>query len=184
MTSSGAPVTNDPRYPIGPFDLSAPATPERIAQALTDMTRLPAALAEAVRGLTPEQLEVPHREGGWCARQIAHHIPDSHLNGYARTKLALTEDAPVIKPYDQAKWAELADMRAVPIESSLALVEGLHARWVALGRSLSAEDWQRIYVNPESGRRTALGVHFCLYGWHGRHHVAQITSLRERMGWK
>lgn len=179
-----APVTQDPRYPIGPFDSSIPATPERVAEALDAMTRLPAALREAVRGLTPEQLEVPYREGGWNPRQIAHHIPDSHVNGYVRTKLALTEDAPTVKPYDEAKWAELADVRLAPIESSLALVEALHVRWVALARTLGPEELQRLYVNPETGRRVPLGLHLCLYGWHGRHHVAQITSLRERMGWK
>ena len=179
-----APVTNDPRYPVGKFDISAPATPERIAEALDAMTRLPAELRAAVRGLSPEQMETPYREGGWCPRQIAHHIPDSHLNGYARTKLALTEDAPTIKPYDQTLWAELGDVRTAPIEASLALLEGLQTRWVALGRSLGAADWERVYVNPETGRRVPLGVHICLYGWHGRHHTAQITSLRERMGWR
>jgi hypothetical protein len=179
-----APVTNDPRYPIGKFDLAAPVTPERLAQALEDMSRLPALLRDAVRGLSSEQLEVPYRDGGWTARQIAHHIPDSHLNGYTRTKLALTEDAPTIKPYDQTKWAELADVRLAPIDASFALLEGLQARWAALGRSLGAAELERVYVNPESGKRVPLGAHLCLYGWHGRHHVGQILSLRERMGWK
>jgi len=179
-----APVTQDPRYPIGPFDATSPATPERIAEALDAMTRLPALLRQAVAGLTPEQLQVPYREGGWSPRQIAHHIPDSHMNGYVRTKLALTEDAPTVKPYDEAKWANLADTQSVPLEASLMLVEGLHTRWVALARSLAPEDMQRLYVNPESGRRVPLGLHLCLYGWHGRHHVWQITSLRDRMGWK
>lgn len=181
MTSSEASAI-DLRYPIGRFDSSIPVTSEHVEEALADMSRLPAALYAAVRGLTPEQLEIPHRVGGWCPRQIAHHIPDSHMNGYMRMKLALTEDAPAIKTYEQERWAELGDVRTAPIDASLALLEALHTRWVALGHSLSKADWRRVYVQPD-GRRVPIDLHICLYAWHGRHHVAQITSLRERMGW-
>lgn len=176
---------SDPRYPIGRFDASAPVTPERVAQALDDMGRLPAAMRDAVRGLTPEQMETPHRPDGWCPRQIAHHVPDSHMNGYLRMKLALTEDNPTIRPYDQALWAELGDVRAAPVEASLVLLEQLHVRWVALARSLDAAAWKRTYLHPEgSSEPVPLDLHVCHYTWHGRHHLAQITSLRERRGWR
>jgi hypothetical protein len=175
---------SDPRYPIGRFDASEPVTPERVARALDDMSTMPAALREAVRGLTAEQMETPHRPDGWCPRQIAHHVPDSHMNGYVRMKLALTEDEPVIKPYDQARWAELGDSRDAPVEASLVLLEQLHTRWVALGRSLDAAAWKRTFRHPEGSSPTALNLHICIYAWHGRHHLAQITSLRTRMGWR
>ena len=129
MTSSEASAI-DLRYPIGRFDSSIPVTSEHVEEALADMSRLPAALYAAVRGLTPEQLEIPHRVGGWCPRQIAHHIPDSHMNGYMRMKLALTETNPTVKPYNEATWAELLDARTMPPEVSLTLLEVLHQRWV------------------------------------------------------
>ena len=176
-------VIGDPRYPMGCFDFSVPVTPDLVAQAIDDMSRLSASLREAVRGLSPEQMEAPYRDGGWCPRQIAHHIPDSHLNGYTRMKLALTEDSPTIKPYDEDRWAQLGDVRTTPVETSLVLLDALHTRWVALARSLEPGLWKRAFVHPETGRSTPIDLHVCHYAWHGRHHVAQITALRERMGW-
>jgi len=175
---------SDPRYPIGPFTLPSSVSADALARAIDDMSRAPALLTEAVRGLTSEQMETPHRPDGWCPRQIAHHVPDSHLNGYTRMKLALTEDTPTIKGYEEARWAELADVRTVPVAHSLTLLEALHERWVGLARALGPEDWKRAFRHPENGRVIPLDVHVCLYAWHGKHHAAQITSLRERMGWR
>ncbi|HEV8481274.1 MAG TPA: putative metal-dependent hydrolase [Candidatus Eisenbacteria bacterium] len=183
MSQTEASAVRDPRFPIGRFDFDMTVTPERLAEAIDTMARVPKALREAMHGLTPQQVETPHREGGWNPRQIAHHIPDSHLNGYTRMKLALTEDAPTIKPYHEDRWAELGDVQTTPVEVSFLLLETLHLRWVALARSLDSNQWKRPFVHPETGRRTPIDLHLCHYAWHGRHHVAQITSLRERMGW-
>jgi uncharacterized damage-inducible protein DinB len=143
----------------------------------------PARLREAVKGLTLEELNTPYREGGWTVRQVVHHVPDSHMNSYVRFRLALTEDEPTIKPYMENLWAELPDARSAPIDLSLGLLESLHTRWVALLRSLTPEQWKRQFRHPELGV-VSLEQNLALYAWHGRHHVAHITSLRERMGWK
>jgi len=141
-------------------------------------------LRAAVTELTPAQLDTPYRDGGWTVRQVVHHVPDSHLNAYTRMKLALTEDEPVIKPYDEARWAELADVPATPIETSLTLLECLHRRWVLLLRSLGPKELSRRFRHPEHNRSIDLDEMLALYAWHGRHHVAHITSLRSRMGWE
>jgi len=150
--------------------------------AIATLAELPAKLREAVEGLDRVQLEMPYREGGWTVRQLVHHIADSHMNNYVRIRLALTEDEPTIKPYDEAKWAELADARTAPVETSLALIECLHARWVALLEGLSEADFVRAFFHPERGK-VRLDVNLALYAWHGDHHVAHITALRARMGW-
>ena len=170
------------RYPIGDFDLAAPADPAMRAAAIEAVAALPARLREAVRGLTDAQLDTPYRPGGWTVRQLVHHIADSHMNGYIRVKLALTEDAPTIKPYDEKKFAALPDNR-LPIDLSLNIIDGLHARWVTLYRSLTAEEFGRTFFHPEHGRLLTLETHLQSYGWHSRHHVAHITSLRQREGW-
>lgn len=139
-------------------------------------------LRRAVNGLSLEQLDAPYRPGGWTVRQVTHHLPDSHLNSYTRFKLALTEDEPVIKPYMEDRWAELEDTRSTPIEVSLVLLEALHERWVTLLRSLSATEYRRAFRHPEMGLMP-LSTSLALYAWHGKHHVAQITALRERMNW-
>jgi len=139
-------------------------------------------MRDAVAGLSESQLATPYRPGGWTVRQLAHHVPDSHINSYTRFRLALTEDNPVIKPYDEKRWAELGDVATVPVEVSLGLLESLHARWVPLMRSLSAADWKRSFRHPELGA-VSLENNAALYAWHGRHHVAHITALRERMSW-
>ncbi len=173
---------SDLAYPIGKFTWSGPGSGEGRARRIAEIAAAPAALRDAVAGLTDAQLETPYRPGGWTVRQVAHHVPDSHLNAYVRFKLAVTEDAPTIKPYDEAAWAELADVKTVPVATSLALLEALHARWVALLRSFREADWARTFQHPELGV-VPLEKNLALYAWHGRHHVAHVTALRERMGW-
>ncbi len=172
----------DLRYPIGPFEWQGPNTEDQRRRFADQIEETPARLRAAVEGLSAAQLDTPYRPGGWTVRQVVHHIPDSHLNAYTRFKLALTEDEPVIKPYNEGAWAELPEARTAPIEISLPLLESLHRRWVLMLRELSATDFERSFQHPELGRMT-LDKTLALYAWHGRHHVAHITSLRERMGW-
>ncbi len=173
----------DLRYPIGPFkfeeSVSAGARPHLIDQ----IAETPAKLRLAVEDLSPEQLDTPYRPGGWTVRQVVHHLPDSHLNSYVRFRLAVTEDEPTIRPYHEDLWAELEDARTAPVDVSLALLEALHHRWVLFLRSLTDADYHRSFKHPELGL-VPLDKNLALYAWHGRHHVAQITSLCERMGWK
>lgn len=172
----------DPRYPIGHFTMPDRLTDADRQQAIDAIAAAPAGLRLAVEGLDAEQLDTPYRPEGWTPRQIVHHVPDSHLNAYIRFKLALTEEEPMIKPYDQTLWAELPDARHTPLETSLTLLEALHVRWVALLRALAPEDFERGFKHPEMGR-LRLDQIVALYAWHGRHHTAHITSLRDRMGW-
>ncbi|HEX2093708.1 MAG TPA: putative metal-dependent hydrolase [Longimicrobiaceae bacterium] len=172
----------DLRYPVGRYDVRTPVPAEDLPRLIGEIADTPARLRAAVEGLSPEQLGTPYRPGGWTVRQVVHHVPDSHLNAYVRLKLALTEDEPTIKPYEEARWAELADSRSTPVEVSLALLEALHHRWVLLLRSMRPEDFARAFRHPELGR-VRLDAMVGLYAWHGRHHVAHVTSLRERMGW-
>jgi uncharacterized damage-inducible protein DinB len=172
----------DPRYPIGPFTWNGPSTSEQRAHFIDEIAATPQKMRTAVAGLSPEQLDTPYRDGGWTVRQVVHHVPDSHLNSYIRIKLALTEDQPTVKPYDESKWAQLTDARTAPIEASLNLLEGLHERWVMLYRSLSEEDVRRQFHHPELGIVT-IDKYIAMYAWHGKHHVAHITSLRDRMAW-
>lgn len=172
----------DLRYPVGKFERVETLTPDQRRAHIDAIEAAPACLAAAVAGLSPAQLDTPYRPGGWTVRQVAHHVPDSHMNAYIRFKLALTEDEPTIKPYFEDRWAELADAKA-PIEPSLALLENLHKRWVPLLRSLKPGDWSRKMRHPELGTLT-LDLTLAIYGWHGRHHVAHITRLRERNGWR
>jgi hypothetical protein len=150
---------------------------------MTEIAAAPGRLRAAVSGLTPPQLDTPYRDNGWTVRQVVHHIPDSHLNAYTRIKLALTEDEPTIKPYEEARWAELPDARGGDIEPSLSLLEFLHQRWLLLLRQLSSNDFDRRFRHPEHGRIFGLNEALAMYAWHGRHHVAHITSLRQRRGW-
>ncbi|HLV88005.1 MAG TPA: bacillithiol transferase BstA [Candidatus Sulfotelmatobacter sp.] len=173
---------NDLRYPIGKFHYAGPSTEAQKQRFIEDIASTPANLRAAVEGLSEAQLVTPYRPGGWTVRQVVHHVPDSHLNSYVRFKLALTEEEPTIKPYAEDRWAKLADTTSTPIEVSLSLLDSLHDRWVRLLRSLNAEQWMRTFRHPELGVMTlekTLGV----YSWHGQHHVAHITSLREREGW-
>ena len=172
----------DLQYPVGKFHWSGGASDEQLRQWIDEIAAAPAQFRAAVSGLSPEQIDTPYRPGGWTVRQVIHHVPDSHLNSYVRFRLALTEQEPTIKPYDQERWAELRDSRTAPIEVSLLLLESLHERWTILLRSLTASDWKLTFRHPELGVVT-LEQNAGLYAWHGRHHIAHITSLRERMGW-
>jgi uncharacterized damage-inducible protein DinB len=172
----------DLRYPIGKFHYDGPLSEEQMRSSLDDIARTPENLRAAVKGLSEAQLDTPYRPGGWTVRQVTHHVPDSHMNAYIRFKLALTEDDPTIKPYAEDRWAQLADTKNTPIEVSLTMLDSLHDRWVRLLRSMTAENWQRTFRHPEMGPMT-LEKTLALYAWHGRHHVAHITALRDRNGW-
>jgi len=172
----------DLRYPIGRFSYSGPPTDDQRRALLDDIARTPENLRSAVKGMTDAQIDTPYRPGGWTVRQVVHHVPDSHMNAFIRFKLALTEDEPTIKPYAEDRWAELADTKATPLEVSLALLESLHDRWVWLLRSLTPADWKRTFRHPEIGVMS-LEKTLAMYAWHGRHHVAHVTNLRERNGW-
>jgi uncharacterized damage-inducible protein DinB len=173
---------SDPRFPIGKFNGQAAANDQERQQFLKDIEETPAKLRAAVNGLSEQQLNTPYREGGWTVRQVVHHVPESHMNSYVRFKLALTEDEPTIKPYAEDRWARLEDVEKTPIEVSLTLLDALHQRWTILLRSLTPDDWKRTFRHPEMGVMT-LDKTLALYSWHGRHHVAHITGLRERMRW-
>jgi hypothetical protein len=171
----------DLRYPIGRVSRAVESEPGIRATQIQTLRELPEHLRAAVHGLTDAQLDTPYREGGWTVRQVVHHVADSHAMAYTRCKLAVTEDWPTITPYNEAAWANLPDSR-LPIDVSLALIEALHTRWVALLESLGEEDFQKGYNHPERGRE-ALGRTLAIYDWHSRHHTAHITSLRTRQGW-
>jgi len=171
------------RYPIGPFRYTGQGSPARREQWIDEIAAAPAQLRAAVASLSPGQLDTPYRPDGWTVRQVVHHLPDSHLNAYTRIKLALTEEEPTIKPYEEARWAELPDARTGPIEPSLALLEFLHQRWLLLLRKLRPADFARRFRHPEHNRMFGLDEVVAMYAWHGKHHVAHITSLRRRMGW-
>jgi len=172
----------DPRYPIGEFSFDGPLTEAQKAKYLDDIEQAPARLRAAVRGLSDPQLDTPYRAGGWTVRQVVHHVPESHMNSYIRFKLALTEEEPTIRPYMEDRWAKLPDATTAPVELSLVLLESLHKRWTLVLRAMKPEEWKRTFRHPEIGLMT-LEKALALYSWHGRHHVAHVTSLRERMGW-
>lgn len=176
-------TTPDPRFPIGPFQSRTELNPDERRGMIDEIAAAPARMREAVRGLTDEQLDTPYRDGGWTLRQVVHHVPDSHLNAYSRLKLALTENEPVIRPYDEALWAQLDDVRTTPVEVSLTLLESLHARWVGLLRSMKDEDFRRTFKHPDHPGTQTLDWLVAMYSWHSRHHVAHITALREQKGW-
>lgn len=171
------------RFPVGEFDAGAPATAKDHARFIDEIAAAPAALRAAIAGLDAAQLATPYRPGGWTVTQVVHHVPESHMQAYSRFKLALTEDQPTVKPYDEAKWAQLPDVEKTPVSVSLTLLEALHARWVVLLRSMSPEAYKRTYMHPEYKKVFTLEQVLAMYAWHGRHHVAHITKLRERNGW-
>lgn len=170
-----------PQFPAGPFEPPGTVDPRDLAARVAELAALPAQLAAAVAGLGPDQLDTKYRN--WTIRQIVHHLADSHTQAVTRCRWALTEDHPTIKPYDESRWAELDDARLGPIEPSLAILTGLHARWVELLRSLADEQWVRTFLHPEGGRVVPLTAMPELYAWHGRHHLAQILWRRDREGW-
>jgi uncharacterized damage-inducible protein DinB len=179
--TTAAVVNEDLRYPVGEFDKNIEITPEKRLEFIQTIKDLPEKLAEAVAGLSEEQLDTPYRPKGWTVRQTVHHVADSHINSLCRFKLAMTEENPTIRPYFEDRWAELADSR-LPVEVSLKIIEGIHRRWVVLLESLTDEDFQKPLIHPESGAWTVDGF-LALYAWHSRHHTAHITKLRERRGW-
>jgi hypothetical protein len=168
----------DPRYPIGKFSWNGPNSREQRGRLIEDIAATPERMRKAVEAMKEQQLNTPYREGGWTVRQVVHHVPDSHMNSYIRFKLALTEHEPTIKPYDEARWAELIDAKDAPIETSLQLLEALHHRWVMLLRSLSDEDVKKQFTHPELGL-VSIDKYIALYAWHGKHHVAHIMSVKK-----
>ncbi|MDE3167892.1 MAG: putative metal-dependent hydrolase [Acidobacteriota bacterium] len=172
----------DLSYPIGRFDFKQTVDPSSIPALIGQIEALPAGLRDAVRGLDAGQLDTPYRPGGWTVRQTVHHVADSHMNSYIRLRLALTEGEPTIKPYDQPAWAELADTRTAPVDLSLDILTGMHARWAFLLRAMEPADFHRSFRHPELGL-VRLDTNLALYAWHGRHHTAHIVHLRQRMGW-
>jgi len=173
---------SDPRFPVGKFQYEAAPTEDQRQVLLQQIDDTPKNLRAAVKGLSDSQLDTPYREGGWTVRQLVHHVPDSHLNAYVRFKLALTENDPTIKTYEEARWAELPDTQATPIDVSLTLLESLHDRWIRLLRSLTPADWKKTFRHPALGPM-ALEKTLALYAWHGRHHVAHVTELRKQKSW-
>jgi len=172
----------DLRFPVGKFQYDGPLSEKQKQAALAEIEQTPTKLRAAVHGLSDSQLDTPYRPDGWTVRQVVHHMPDSHMNAYVRFKMALTEDSPTIKTYEEARWAELPDTKSTPLEVSLTLLDSMHNRWVRLLRSLTPEQWNRTYRHPELGPMTLEKV-LALYAWHGPHHVAHITELRKRMSW-
>jgi hypothetical protein len=174
-------MTVDLSYPVGRFDFQAVRTADTRRAAIDDIASLPAKMRQAVSGLTDARLDTPYRPGGWTVRQLVHHVADSHMNGFIRTKLALTEDNPTIKPYAQDAWAALPDTR-LPIELSLSILDAVHQRWATVIRSLNDSHFARTFVHPENGLMT-IDTQIHQYGWHSRHHVAHVTGVRQREGW-
>lgn len=172
----------DLRYPVGQFNFAGTLSPAERTAFINEIETTPEKMRAAVDGLSDEQLDTPYRPDGWTVRQVVHHVPESHLNSYVRFKLAITEDEPTIKPYFEDRWAQLQDARVSPIGPSLDLLDALHRRWVWFLRSLRNEDFDRSFQHPEQGV-VSLNKNVALYAWHGRHHVAHITGLRDRMGW-
>ena len=172
------------KYPIGQFKMPDLVTPEILGKYITDIESFPKRLRAEVENLTDEQLDTPYRPDGWNIRQVVNHCADSHMNGLARLKLALTEDKPTIKPYFENRWAELADSKTIPIEPALLILDGLHKRWAILLKALTEDDLKRIYIHPEHGREFRLEESIGLYAWHCNHHLAHITELKKRMKWR
>lgn len=176
----------DLRYPIGRFAFEAIAEEKKAEQRaswIAEIEAAPSQLRTAVSDLSKNHLEMPYREGGWTLRQVVHHIVDSHMNSYVRFRWTLTEDKPVIKAYNESLWAELPDAQRAPIDLSLILLEALHARWVYLLKELNETDYQKVFIHPASAKEISLERNLALYAWHGKHHIAHITSLKEREGW-
>lgn len=171
------------RYPVGRHEKPAGFTGDKLQEYIRTIESFPALLAEAVSRLSREQLDTPYRPDGWTVRQVVHHCADSHMNAFIRFKLALTEEAPTIKPYYEARWAELPDSQ-VPVEISLQLLGGLHSRWTVLLKSLQPAQLAKTYIHPEHGSSFRLDEVLSLYAWHCRHHLAHVTSLKDRMGWR
>ena len=175
-------MTPDPRYPIGKVQLVDYSEKERDAK-IADILFLPRMLEYAVLNLDESQIQTPYRDGGWTVHQLIHHLADSHMNSFIRFKLALTEENPVIKPYLEDKWSKLADVSNVPINISITLLHALHHRWHRLLESMTEDDFKRTVFHPEKEKDITLWDMLLIYAWHGKHHVAHITTLREQNSW-
>ena len=175
-------TTQDPRYPIGKFE-PKPYSEQQKKEWLADIQFLPEEVERATLNLDAAQLQTPYRDGGWTVQQLVHHIADSHMNAYIRFRLGLTEDNPVIKPYDENAWVKLADIETVPINVSLTILHSVHQRLLATIKDLTPEQWERKVTHPEHGREMSMWFLLGLYAWHGRHHTAHINTLRENKGW-
>ena len=171
------------KYPIGRFRQPTPISTEFRTTAISDIATFPERLREAVQSLSDDQLDTPYRPEGWTVRQVVHHCADSHMNAMIRIKLALTEDNPTIKPYAEPRWAQLPDTLTMPIGSALTLLDGLHARWSFLLQRLTDTERERTFFHPESGRAFTVDEAICQYAWHSNHHLAHVTSLKEREAW-
>lgn len=171
------------KYPIGKFHWPESVTHEQAQNWIEEIERLPAKLRELVEGLSDDQLDTPYRPGGWTVRQVIHHIPDSHVNGYIRFKWTLTENKPVIKAYNEQEWAKLFDSQTAPIAHSLDFLEILHIKWVYLLRGLTKDQLERTFIHPETNKEVPLSIIIGLYTWHGEHHYMHVRCLLEREGW-
>jgi uncharacterized damage-inducible protein DinB len=175
-------MQDDQRFPIGRYE-PKPYSEEQQEEWLADIRFLPQALEHAVNNLAEEQLHTPYRDGGWTVHQLVHHVADSHMNAYIRFKLGYTEDSPTIRPYEEKLWATTSDVQHLPINISISLLFALHSRWHEFLKSLTEADYQRTVYHPEQKKEMSLWYLLGMYAWHGRHHVAHITALRERKGW-
>jgi hypothetical protein len=172
------------KYPIGPMEAPEEVTDAQLKKCINDIRYLPTLLEIVVQTLDAPQLATPYRPDGWTVAQVVHHVADSHTNAYVRMKLALTEDNPTIKPYEEHLWAELPDVQKTPINISLTLLHALHTRWVNLLDNLTPEQWLRTYYHPGSGKKVSMRTAAATYSWHGRHHLAHIERLKERNNWQ
>lgn len=173
----------DLKYPIGNFKAPDPVTDKDLENYIESIENFPAEFKELVSGFTDTQLDTPYRENGWTVRQVIHHVADSHIHAYIRFKFALTEDMPAIKPYFEDRWAELGDTKYTPVEVSLNILDSVHKRWIHLLRSMSRNDFEKIYFHPEHGEEFSLAESAGTYAWHGKHHYAHINELKKRMNW-
>ncbi len=170
------------KYPIGKY-VEQPFSPGQLDEWLLDIQLLPKKIEYAITNLDEHQLNTPYREGGWTVKQVVHHVADSHMNAYIRFKLGLSEENPTIKAYDEKAWAEMTDTKNLPINISITLLYALHTRWYEILEHISTGEWDRTLFHPEYKKQMTLWYLLGMYAWHSKHHVAHITSLRERMGW-
>ena len=171
------------KYPIGHYQKPAAFTKEILQSAISVIEQFPKKIKQEIEHLTDEQLDTPYRPGGWTIRQVVHHCADSHMNGFIRLKLALTESTPTIKPYAEALWAELHDTKKLPVSSSLLILEGVHFRWAIALKNMQEKEFNRDYIHPEKGREISLHESTGMYAWHCNHHLAHITNLKKTKGW-
>jgi hypothetical protein len=174
---------DDLRYPIGKYQIQ-PFSENQLKEWLIDIQFLPQHLENAILNLDEQQIDTPYRPDGWTVRQVVHHVADSHANAYIRFKLGLTENNPAIKPYDEVAWANMNDTAVLPLNISLTLLHALHTRWMEVLKAIKMDEWNRTVFHPEHKKEMTLWFLLGMYAWHGRHHTAHVTSLRERMGWR